>query len=454
MIKTIASQRKFFSTNGTKSITFRIEQLRKLKRVLKENEHLLDEAIYSDFKKSSFENFTTELSLVYHDIDEAIKKLPRWSKKKRVKTNLINFSARSYILPEPLGNILIIGAWNFPYLTSLSPVIAAMASGNTIILKPSELSSHSSKAMYKIIAENFDQNYIAVVEGGIIETTLLLEQKFDKIFFTGSVEVGKIIYKAASKHLTPITLELGGKSPAFVTDKCDLKMSVKRLIWAKFLNAGQACTAPDYVLVHQSVKKKFLELAKKEIEGSEYSIEHGNYVQIINENHTQRLINLLNGKNIYHGGQYNRLERFIEPTIVEDITFEDDLMKEEIFGPILPVIEYDKLEDIIKKVKARPKPLACYVYTNNAGIKNKILKEISFGGGAINDSNMHVTNTNIPFGGVGESGIGSYHGEFGFRSFTHYKGIVDKPTWFELNIKYSPYSLKKLKWIKRIIGQK
>ena len=266
--------------------------------------------------------------------------------------------------------------------------------------------------------------------------------------------MGKIIYKAASKHLTPITLELGGKSPAFVTDKCDLKMSVKRLIWAKFLNAGQACTAPDYVLVHQSVKKKFLELAKKEIERSEYSIEHGNYVQIINENHTQRLINLLNGKNIYHGGQYNRLERFIEPTIVEDITFEDDLMKEELFGPILPVIEYDKLEDIIKKVKARPKPLACYVYTNNAGIKNKILKEISFGGGAINDSNMHVTNTNIPFGGVGESGIGSYHGEFGFRAFTHYKGIVDKPTWFELNIKYSPYSLKKLKWIKRIIGQK
>jgi aldehyde dehydrogenase (NAD+) len=454
MEKTVASQRKFFNTNNTKNISFRIEQLKKFKRVLKENEHLLDEAIYSDFKKSSFENFTAELSLVYHDIDEAIKKLPRWAKRKRIKTNLINFPARSYIVPEPLGNSLIIGAWNFPYLTSLAPVVATMAAGNTIILKPSELSSNSSKAIHKMISENFDQNYFAVVEGGIPETTLLLEQKFDKIFFTGSVEVGKIIYKAASRHLTPITLELGGKSPAFVTEKCDLKISAKRLIWAKYLNSGQACTAPDYVLVHKSVKEKFLELAKKEIERSDYSFDHGNYVQIVNEHHTQRLINLLTDKNIYCGGSYNLSEKYIEPTIIENVTFEDTLMKEEIFGPILPVIEYDKLDDIIKKVKSRPKPLACYIYTHDKSTKNKILEEISFGSGAINDSNMHITNTHIPFGGVGESGIGSYHGEFGFNAFTHYKGILDKPTWFDPSLRYSPYNPKKLKWIKRILRQK
>ena len=454
MEKTVASQQKFFNLNGTKNITFRIEQLRKLKRVLKENEHLLDQAIYSDFKKSSFENFTTELSLVYHDIDEAIKKLPRWAKKKRVKTNLINFPAKSYIVPEPLGNILIIGAWNFPYLTSLAPVAAAMAAGNTIILKPSELSSHSSKAIHKIISENFDNSYFTVVEGGVPETTLLLEQKFDKIFFTGSVAVGKIIYKAASKHLTPITLELGGKSPAFVSEKCNLKIVVKRLIWAKYLNSGQACTAPDYVLVHKSVKQKFLELAKKEIKRAEYSFDNGNYIQIINEDHLHRLINLLSDKNIYHGGNYNLAERYIEPTIIENITFEDPIMQEEIFGPLLPVIEYDRLDDIIKKVKSRPKPLACYIYTHDNDTKNKILKEISFGGGAINESNMHITNTHIPFGGVGESGIGSYHGEFGFNTFTHHKGIIDKPTWFDPNLRYFPYNLKKLKWIKRFLRQK
>ena len=354
----------------------------------------------------------------------------------------------------PLGTSLIIGAWNFPYLTSLAPVVAAMAAGNTIILKPSELSSHASNAMHRIISENFDQSYFAVVEGGVAETTLLLQQKFDKIFFTGSVEVGRIIYKAASKHLTSITLELGGKSPAFITEQCELQTSVKRLIWAKYLNSGQACTAPDYVLVHKSVKAKFLELAKKEIEGADYSFDRGNYVQIINEKHTQRLINLLSDKNIYYGGTFNLSDRYIEPTIIQNVTFDDTLMQEEIFGPILPVIEYDSLEDIIKKVKTCPKPLACYIYTKDRDTKNHILKEISFGGGAINDSNMHITNTNIPFGGVGESGIGSYHGEFGFKAFTHYKGIIDKPTWFDPSLRYFPYNPKKLKWIKRFFRQK
>ena len=450
----VKAQQDFFNTNATKEVSFRIEQLKEFKRILKTNENLLNKAIYSDFKKSAFENYTSELSLIYHDIDEAVKKVKRWSKVKRVKTNLANFPAKSYIIPEPLGTTLIIGAWNFPYLTSLAPVVAAMAAGNTIILKPSELSPSTSGVMHKLISNNFNTDYFSVIEGGIPETTELLEQKFDKIFFTGSVPVGRIVYEAASKHLTPVTLELGGKSPAFVTDTCNLKMTVKRLIWAKYLNAGQACVAPDYVLVHKSIKDKFLELAKTEIENAHFSIENDNYIQIINDKNVKRLMNIIDNKKIYCGGSSNLSERYIEPTILENVTFEDEIMKEEIFGPILPVIEYDNLDEIILKVKAQPKPLACYIYTEDRKTKNKLLQEISFGGGAVNDSNMHITNTKMPFGGVGNSGSGSYHGEFGFKTFTHYKGILEKPTWFELNLKYFPYTSKKLRFIKLMLGQK
>ena len=448
----IEKQRIFFNSNSTKSIDFRLEQLKKLKNVLQQNETVLFQAIYTDFKKSEFETYTTELLLLYNEIDKAVKNLAGWAKVKRVKTNLLNIPARSSILPEPLGVCLVIGAWNYPYQLSLAPAIAAIAAGNTIVLKPSEVPANTSKTMFKMISENFAPEFFTVVEGGEAETTEILAQQFDKIFFTGSTAVGKIVYQAAAKHLTPVTLELGGKSPVFVTASCDISKSAKRLVWAKFLNAGQTCIAPDYILVEASIKESFLQALKACMLASDYSFEQGNYVQIINEKNFDRLMNVMDTSKIYCGGNSDRNQRYIEPTILSGIRFEDNIMQTEIFGPILPVISYDRLEDVITEVKKRPKPLSCYVYTNDAKIKNKILHEISFGGGAVNDSVMHISNSALPFCGVGASGTGSYHGEAGFKSFSHEKSILTKSFWLEPNLKYAPYSKTKLSWIKRING--
>ncbi|HLT51538.1 MAG TPA: aldehyde dehydrogenase [Arenibacter sp.] len=452
MQELVEAQKKFFNTNATKGIAFRIDQLKKLENLLRENEELLHQAIYEDFKKSSFENYTTEISLLYHDIKEAVKNVRKWSSKKRVATNLANLPAKSYIIPEPLGTSLIIGAWNYPYQLSLAPAIAAIAAGNTVILKPSELPINTSNAMAKLINENFDPGFFRVVEGGVAETTALLDQRFDKIFFTGSIAVGKIVYQAAAKNLVPVTLELGGKSPAIITENCDLKMTVKRLIWGKFLNAGQTCIAPDYVMVHTAIKDRFLEMAKNEIEASRFEVEEDNYVQIINEAHMHRLIDLIDVHKVFVGGKYNLEARIIEPTILKDVSFDDKIMKDEIFGPILPVINYGNLDTAIAQIKSMPKPLACYVFTKDKQVKQKILNEIPFGGGAINDTIMHIANSNLGFGGVGDSGIGSYHGEHGFRTFSHYKGILEKATWIEPELKYYPHTKTKLKWIKRLIG--
>jgi aldehyde dehydrogenase (NAD+) len=448
--KIVEKQRIYFNTNVTKDVSFRLNQLKKLKTALIENEQLLHDAVKKDFKKSAFESFANEVFLVYEEIDIAVKNVKWWAKRKRVKTNLINFPAKSYRLPEPLGTTLVIGAWNYPYVTSLPPVISAIAAGNTVILKPSELANNASKAMYQIISEVFDQKYLAVVEGAVPETTTLLEQKFDKIFFTGSVPVGKIVYEAASKHLTPVTLELGGKNPTFITESCDLKRAVQRMIWAKYLNSGQICVAPDYVLVHHSIKDKFIEAAKKEIEASQFSFENGNYVQIITEKHTDRLSKLIDPEKVVHGGEFNISERYIAPTIMQDVSFDDPIMLDEIFGPILPVISYDNLDEVISKIKSRPKPLAMYIFTKDKQVKQKLLSEISSGTGAVNEALMQITNPNLPFGGVGSSGMSSYHGKFGFDAFTHYKSILDKPNWMETNLKYFPHTPRKLKLIKQM----
>lgn len=452
MKELVQTQRDFFATNATKPVSFRIEQLEKLKTLIKQNESAFNEAIFADFKKSAFDCYTTELALVLREIDEAISKTKIWSKKRRVATNLTNFPARSYIVPEPLGVSLVIGAWNYPYLLSLAPVLAAMAAGNTVVLKPSELPLNTSRVMAELISSHFDPHYFAVVEGGVAETTSLLEERFDKIFFTGSVEVGKIVYQAAAKHLTPVTLELGGKSPAIVSEDCQLEVSAKRLIWAKFLNAGQTCIAPDYVLVQKSIKTQFLEQAKAEITSQQFSTENGNYVQIINEKNTQRLIKLIDPKKVYWGGTSDVASRHIDPTILNDVSFEDEIMKEEIFGPLLPVIEYESLDDAILLIKSRPRPLSCYVFTSNEQTKKKVLSEVSFGGGGVNEAMMQITNSLLPFGGVGQSGIGAYHGEAGFRTFSHYKGVLEKPTWIELPLKYFPHTERKLSWIRWIMG--
>ncbi|MGB4852200.1 MAG: aldehyde dehydrogenase [Ignavibacteria bacterium] len=450
----VEKQRAFFNSNQTKEIEWRIQQLKKFRKVLKENEPLLYQAIYTDFQKSVFDTFANELSLIYSEIDETVQELKKWVKKKKVNTNVINFPSKSYIMPEPLGVTLVIGAWNYPFQLSLAPVIASISAGNTIILKPSEISSSCSKIMAQLINENFDPTFFKVIEGGIPETTELLTQRFDKIFFTGSVAVGKIISQAAAKYLTPVTLELGGKSPAIITEDCNLKTIVKRLIWAKFLNAGQTCVAPDYVLVHQSIEQRFLEMAKMEIEKEKFSIQNDNYVQIINTKNIHRLVNLLDKEKIYYGGKYDEQSRIFEPTLMHQVTFDDKVMQEEIFGPILPVIAYQSLDFAIAKIKEGENPLACYIFTSDQSIKNKILNEISFGGGAVNEAIMHMTNSKLPFGGVGESGMGSYHGENGFRTFSHYKSILEKPTWFELNLKYFPHTKAKLRWIKRLMGVK
>jgi aldehyde dehydrogenase (NAD+) len=451
-LEIIKLQREFFLDDKTKSVKFRLEQLIRFRQILKENEVLLYDAIYADFGKSVFETYETELALIYHEINQAIKKVKQWSKPKKVHTNLANFPGKSRIYSEPFGNTLVIGAWNYPYQLTLVPVVSAIAAGNTVVIKPSELASHTAAIMAKLINENFPKDFLYVQEGGVLETTDLLNQKFDKIFFTGSTRVGRIVYEAAAKNLTPVTLELGGKSPSFVFPDADLKVTAKRIAWGKFLNAGQTCVAPDYVLVHSDVKDRFLEELKNQIlqiqgenpKGSE------SYVRIINKRNFDRLSELIDPDKIYFGGETSVEYLHINPTVLQNVTFNDKVMEEEIFGPILPIIEFNDLEEIITDVKRRPKPLALYVFTKKESIKRKILNEVSFGGGCVNDTIMHLSNPKLPFGGVGSSGMGNYHGKMGFDCFSHKKSVLHKGTWFEPFLKYKPYTnlnKKILKWI-------
>lgn len=448
----VEQQNNFFNTNETKSLSFRIEQLKKFKKIIKANETILYEAIYDDFGKSEYETYLTEIAHVYHETNVFIKNLKNWSKRKRVKSGMANFPGKSYILPEPLGSILVIGAWNYPYLLSLIPAVTALAAGNTVVLKPSELPTRTSTVLSKIINQNFSPEYFCVVEGGVTETSLLLEMHFDKIFFTGSIPVGRIVYQAAAKNLTPVTLELGGKSPTFVLADCDIKTTAKRIVWAKFLNAGQTCVAPDYILVDKSIETEFLHAIKQEVK-----IQHRNahtlpenYVQIINQRNFDRLVALIDSDKIIQGGTYNCEKRTIEPTILGNVSWNDKIMNDEIFGPILPIISYSNLDEAIMKVKKRSKPLSCYIYSKNRKNIKKILHEVSFGSGAINESVVHLSNSNLPFGGVGYSGIGNYHGKAGFDSFSHFKSILEKPFWFEPPMKHAPYNNWKMKIIKLI----
>jgi aldehyde dehydrogenase (NAD+) len=446
-------QKKLFDSDITKSVAFRIKQLQKLKYILKENKTKIYSAIYSDFGKSSFDTYVSEMSFIFHEINLALKKLKKWSKPKRVRTGFANFPAKSYIIPEPLGTTLVIGAWNYPLQLSIIPVISSLAAGNTVILKPSEIPLNTSNVIAELVNSNFEEAYFKVLEGDASFTTELLKLKFDKIFFTGSTNVGRIVYQAAAKNMVPVSLELGGKSPVFVMSDCNLKIAVKRIVWAKFLNSGQTCVAPDYILVEDSIKESFLKALKLEIE-MYYSLDAElteNYVQIINEKNFDRLVDLIELDKIYCGGNTNRDIRVIAPTVLNDVSFTDNVMAEEIFGPILPIISFTNLMETIKLVKARPKPLSCYIYSQNRKTIKQILRSLSFGGGAVNDSVMHLSNSKLPFGGVGLSGMGSYHGHFGFSNFSHHKSILDKPTWMELNLKYSPYNKWKLGLIKWMV---
>lgn len=447
----LRSQREFFNTQKTKNVKFRKMYLEKLRDLIILNENSLYEAIDKDFGKSQFETYVTEISFVLKDIDYYLKNLNSLSKPKKVTTNLANQIATSKIHSEPLGCTLVIGAWNYPYQLSLSPLIASIAAGNCCILKPCEIAENTMKAMAKIINENFPSEYIYIFEGGIDETTEILKLKFDKIFFTGSTKVGKIVYKAAAEHLTPVTLELGGKSPVIVTKEANIEVAAKRIVWGKFLNAGQTCVAPDYILVEESVKEQFLESLKKFITEFKYDVDSEQYTRIINKKNFERLVKLINPQKVYYGGNFNEKNLYIEPTILNNVNWEDDVMQDEIFGPILPILSFTNFHQALNSILELEKPLSAYIFTNNNEEKDLFTQKLSFGGGCINDVVMHLGNDNLPFGGVGNSGMGSYHGKFGFETFSHQKAILDRATWGEPDLKYPPYSENKIKWIKKLL---
>ena len=447
----LTEQREFFNSQKTKNLKFRKMYLEKLKEVIIINEDLLYKAIYEDFGKSKFDTLTTEISFVIKDIDYYLKNLNSLSKPKSVRTNLANQLGSSKIHPEPLGCTLVIGAWNYPYQLSLSPVVAALAAGNTCLLKPSEIADNSMKAMAKIINENFPKEYLYVVEGGVEEITEILKLKFDKIFFTGSPKVGQIVYEAAAKHLTPVTLELGGKSPAIVTSSANFEVAAKRIVWGKFLNAGQTCVAPDYILVDEKVKDSFLDTLKSYIQKFNYQPESEHYTRIINDRNFDRLVKLIDQEKVFFGGKSDVAKRFIEPTIMNNVNWDEAVMQEEIFGPILPVLTFKNFNDALLQIAGQEKPLSAYLFTDDSEEKENFVSKISFGGGCINDVVMHLSNDNLPFGGVGNSGIGNYHGKFGFEAFSHQKAILDRATWGEPDLKYPPYTEKKLTWIKKLL---
>ena len=447
----LEKQRIFFNSQKTKNIKFRKMYLEKLREVILKNEELMYDAIYKDFGKSKFDTSLTEISFVLKDIEYYLKNLNSLSRPKKARTNLANQFGSSKIYSDPLGCTLVIGAWNYPYQLSLSPMIAAIAAGNTCILKPSEIAENTMKMMAKLINENFPEEYVHVIEGGVEETTEILKLKFDKIFFTGSTTVGKIVYEAAAKNLTPVTLELGGKSPVIVSASADFEVAAKRIIWGKFLNGGQTCVAPDYILVDEKVKDSFLDSLKSYIEKFNYQPDSKEYTRIINDKNFDRLVKLIDPEKVYYGGNFDKKIRYIEPTILTNVTWNDAVMQEEIFGPILPVLTFNNFNEALSQINDHEKPLSAYLFTDNSEEKESFVSKISFGGGCINDVVMHLSNDYLPFGGVGNSGIGNYHGKFGFETFSHQKSILDRATWGEPDFKYPPYTDKKMNWIKKLM---
>jgi aldehyde dehydrogenase (NAD+) len=449
----IKGQRQFFESNKTKDIHFRKFQLQKLLSVLQTNEKMLCEALWTDLHKPEFETYATELGIIYSEIRLAIKKLHRWSKPKSVSTNLPNLPGKSFIMTEPFGNSLIIGAWNYPYYLTLGPLIGAMAAGNTIILKPSELTPACSATLAKIINKDFDPQYFQVIEGGIPETSELLRQKFDYIFFTGSARIGKIIYKAAAENLTPVTLELGGKSPCIVDKDAALKVAAKRIAWGKFINAGQTCIAPDYLLVHETIKDELLGYIKNFIIGfyGENPQLSPDFLRVVNRPNFERLASLIDPEKVYFGGKTDADNLYISPTILENVEWSDPVMEDEIFGPILPVLTFSDIGEAIRSVAKYPNPLALYYFSKDKKKQRQVLSEIGFGGGTINDTIMHISNGNLPFGGVGNSGFGNYHGKAGFETFSHHKSVMKRPTWIDLPLKYPPYNNTKLNLVKKVL---
>ncbi len=447
------AQKSFFATQQTKTISFRKKQLQKLLNEVTKRETDIIEALYSDFKKCEYEVVMTETSIVLSELKKTIKKLNAWSKPKKVLPALLNFPSSAKIYKEPYGKVLIIAPWNYPYQLAFAPLIGAIAAGNTVVLKPSELTPKTSRVMREIIEAVFDKNYIAVVEGGIPVSQKLLSMRWDYIFFTGSVFVGKIVAKAAAEFLTPVTLELGGKSPCLVDETANLKLAAKRIVWGKFLNGGQTCIAPDYILIHKKVKADFISYFKKEIENA-YGVhprDSEDFPRIINSKNWKRLAKMLVNESILIGGETHEEDNYIAPTLIDEPNLDSASMKDEIFGPILPVISYTTENEIEKVIHTYDKPLAFYVFTKRHDFAKKMVDTYAFGGGTINDTAIHFVNHNLPFGGVGESGIGKYHGKASFDTFSHAKGVVTRYNWLDIRTRYAPYKgkLKQLKTLLR-----
>lgn len=448
-------QTLFFCTGATKEISFRVKQLKILKKAIESKEDEILKALNLDLRKSETEAYVSEVASVLKEINFALKNIKKWKKPKKARTPFILFPASSYIYQEPYGRVLIIGPWNYPFELLFMPLIGSITAGNCSVVKPSEMAPNCSRVIANIIKKNFDQSYIAVAEGGAEETQALLEQKFDYIFFTGGTRVGKIIMESAAKHLTPITLELGGKCPCIVDEEIDTETTARRIAWGKFFNAGQTCVAPDYLLVHKSIKNELLKNIQTVIKQfyGENPSKSNDYGRIINERHFSRLSELLNEGNIIAGGNVNKNDLYIAPTVIDNISWNSKIMEDEIFGPILPVIEYENIDEIISIFYKKPKPLALYFFSKDKYKQEKILSQTSSGGVSINDVMAHIQNINLPFGGVGDSGIGAYHGKASFDTFSRNKSVV-KRSFFENKMKYPPYKtpLKYLKKVMRIIG--
>lgn len=447
----LSRQKEYFLEGETKPLDFRITQLMTLKRLLKENEQQIIDAVYKDFRKPAFETFGTEIGLIISEINYALKNLADWIKPKRVPSSLVNFPSRNYILKEPYGSVLIISPWNYPVQLSLLPLVGALSAGNTAVIKPSELTPHTSAVLSDLISTYFSAELVTVLTGGVETSSSLLDLDFDYIFFTGSTRVGKIIMQSAAKRLIPVTLELGGKSPCVVDETADLEISAKRIAWGKFVNAGQTCVAPDYLLVKESIRDEFVEQlsgAIASLYGGDAS-DNDDYSRIINDEHFNRLTAFLDNGTLAVGGQTDERSRFISPTVLTDITWNDPLMKDEIFGPILPVLTYTDLNDAVRQIRKAPRPLALYVFTRDDHTERYFLEQVTFGGGAINDTIAQLGNHHLSFGGVGSSGFGSYHGKASFDSFSHQKSIMKKNFMLDIPIRYAPYD-GKIKWLKTI----
>ncbi|MDR0205809.1 MAG: aldehyde dehydrogenase [Bacteroidales bacterium] len=448
----LQKQRAFFDTGKSKDVNFRIESLKKLKQWICRHDEEIMAALKADLNKPPFEAYATEIGTVLDELKCTLKHICKWTRSKYVISNLKNFPSHGRIYPEPFGVTLIMSPWNYPFMLTVAPIIAAVSAGNCAIVKPSAYSPATSSLIAKMIDELFQNEHVTVVEGGREENKALLDENYDLVFFTGSTTVGKTVMQAAAQNLTPVILELGGKSPCIVDETANMKIAAKRIVWGKFVNAGQTCVAPDYIYVQESIKEKLLDEMKTAIREmyGEKPYCNPNYPKIINEKHFNRLLGLVEKEKVVFGGKSNIDTLQIEPTIIENVDWVAPVMCEEIFGPIIPVLTYSNMDEVVKIINSRPKPLAAYLFSNSKKVARNFLRNISFGGGCINDTIVHLSVSRLPFGGVGASGMGNYHGKAGFDAFTHYKSVLHKSKFIDIPLRYPPYTELSLKLLKKL----